>query len=256
MKAVILAAGRGTRIDEVTHGVPKCLLSFGPRTILDCQIQGLLHAGISKVVIVVGHNASRIIGHIRLNYTDRLDAFHFVHNDVYATTNNIYSLWLARDWLKGSDFICLNADVLCHPHILAAAAKGRGLVSMVVDPAWRDETMKVIIEGDDVIKMSKGIGREDFSGTYIGITRFSRAATRPLFDEIGGMIGQGLVNDFFNAAVQRLVDRGLRVSPTYTRGLPWAEVDDGSDYQFALKNVSPRLPWGHANACEAIPAFA
>ncbi|HET8546623.1 MAG TPA: NTP transferase domain-containing protein, partial [Bryobacteraceae bacterium] len=161
MKAVILAAGKGTRIHEVTHGQPKCLLSFGTRTILDWQIQGLLSAGISKVAIVVGHNADSVVNHVELNYADRSHRFHFIQNPEYDKTNNIYSLWLAQDWLRRSDFLCLNADVLCHPGILAAAAKGPGLVSMVIDPAWRDETMKVVIRQGRVLRMSKGIAHTD-----------------------------------------------------------------------------------------------
>ena len=256
MKAVILAAGRGTRINEVTHGLPKCLLAFGDRTILDCQIQGLRNAGVTDIAIVVGHNASRIVDHLGLAYADRLETFHVVCNPEYETTNNIYSLWMASHWLKGSDFLCLNADVLCHPKILTAAVAGRGLISMVVDPAWRDETMKVIIRQGRVIRMSKAISREDFSGTYIGITRFSRAITRSLFDEISGMLEQGRVNEFFNVAVQRLVDRGLVVKPTCIKGLPWAEVDDPADYRFALGNVYPRLPWGSPPAYEPVAAVA
>ena len=73
---------------------------------------------------------------------------------------------------------------------------------MVIDPAWRDETMKVVIHDGRVLRMSKGVARTDFSGTYIGITHFSREINPVIFAEIGSMIAEGRVNDFFNAAVQ------------------------------------------------------
>ena len=183
MNAVILAAGRGTRIEPVIHGCPKCLLEFGGRTILDCQIEGLWAAGVSRIGIVIGHNGSRIVEHIGRTYTGCLDSFHFITNPAFATTNNIYSLWMAREWAELDDFLCLNADVLCHPDILLPAVATQRQVSMIVDPGWRDETMKVLIRDGNVARMSKAISRDEYSGTYIGITTFSREITAPLFRE-------------------------------------------------------------------------
>ena len=240
MKAVILAAGRGTRIERVTHGTPKCLIKFGGRTILDYQIQGLWSAGVSDIAIVVGHKRDRIVDHVTRAYRDNLDSFTFVENPSFATTNNIHSLWMARDWVGASEFLCLNADVLCDPDILLASGSTRE-VSMIVDPDWRDETMKVVIRGGNIVRMTKGISRSEYSATYIGITRFSGRIAPVLFAEIGTMIAEGRVNEFFNVAVQQLVDRGLRVGFTSTRGLPWAEVDDEPDLQFARTVVYPHL---------------
>jgi choline kinase len=240
MKAVILAAGRGTRIEKVTHGAPKCLIEFGGRAILDYQIHGLWNAGISDIAIVIGHNGNRIVDHVARSYGDSLDRFTFLENPSFATTNNIYSLWIARDWVGWSDFVCLNADVLCDPDILLPTGNTRH-VSMIVDPEWRDETMKVIIRDGNVVRMSKGISRSEYSASYIGVTRFSRPIAPALFAEIGSMIRKGRVNEFFNAAVQQLVDRGLPVRFTSTRGLPWAEVDDEADLQYARTAVYPHL---------------
>ncbi|MFB3902049.1 MAG: NTP transferase domain-containing protein [Acidobacteriota bacterium] len=241
MKAVILAAGRGTRIETVTHGMPKCLLDFGGRTILDCQIEGLLAAGVSEIGIVIGHNGYQIVDHLARTFSNCFDSFRFIHNPLFATTNNIYSLWLAGDWIGLDSFLCLNADVLCHPAVLLPAVSGKAPVSMIVDPQWRDETMKVVIRNQSVVQMSKSISRAEYSATYIGITAFSRQVTPLLFHEIGRMLGEGQVDQFFNAAVQRLVDRGLHVGFVRTRGLPWAEIDDPADLQFARSFVFPRL---------------
>lgn len=242
MKAVILAAGRGTRIDAITHGVPKCLLEFGGRAILDYQIEGLWEAGVSEIGVVVGHNGSRIIEHISRVFGDCPGLFHFMHNPAFATTNNIYSLWMAREWVRSSDFLCLNADVLCHPAILWPAMRAEHPVAMIVDPDWRDETMKVVLRDGNVVRMGKSISREEYSATYVGITAFSRQVVPCLFGEIRSMVAEGAVNEFFNAAVQHLVERGLHVGATSTGGLPWAEIDDAADLQFAASRVYPRLP--------------
>jgi len=242
MRAVILAAGRGTRIEQVTHGLPKCLLEFGGRAILDYQIEGLWAAGISRIGIVVGHNGYQIVEHVGRTFSDYLDSFHFMHNPAFASTNNIYSLWLSREWVESGDFLCLNADVLCHPDILLPAVAAGCAVSMIVGPEWRDETMKVLIQNGNVVRMGKSISRAEYSATYIGITAFSRRIAAALFDEIGTMVAEGHVNEFFNAAVQRLVERGLQVGFISTQSLPWAEIDDAADLQFAKSNVYPRLP--------------
>jgi choline kinase len=241
MRAVILAAGRGTRIQSVTNGTPKCLIEIDGRTILENQIEGLWSAGVSKIAVVIGHNGHLIVNRAKQLYKDCFHSLTFIENPEYAVTNNIYSLWMARHWARSSDFLCLNADVLCHPNILLPE-RHWSLASMIVDPAWRDETMKVIIRKGQIVKMSKGISRADYSATYIGITAFSRHIAPVLFDEIEKMIAEGRVNEFFNAAVQRLIDRGLRVGFESTRGLPWAEVDDETDLEFARTAVSPRLP--------------
>jgi len=242
MKAIILAAGRGTRIEAVTHGAPKCLIDFGGTTILDNQIEGLWAAGISRIGIVVGHNADQIVEHIGRTYGDHLDSFDFIYNHAFAKTNNIYSLWLAREWVQSESFLVLNADVLCHPAILLPAVASRRPASMIVDPAWREETMKVIVRKGRIVRMSKGIPRSEYSATYLGITAFRRPVVNQLFNEIGAMVGEGRVNEFFNAAVQRLVDRGLDVGFTSANGLPWAEIDDPADLLYAQTSVAPLMP--------------
>jgi len=101
--------------------------------------------------------------------------------------------------------------------------------------------MKVIIHGDRVMQMSKKISRERFSGTYIGITIFARAIQARFFHKMSMLISAGRVNEFFNIAVQELVDEGVHVGYTSTDGLAWAEIDDPTDLSFAQQNVFPQL---------------
>jgi L-glutamine-phosphate cytidylyltransferase len=243
MKALILAAGRGTRIRS-THGErPKCLISFDGEAILDHQINGLLAAGIGEIGIVVGYQSEQILSHVCERYGRNLQRFQFLFNPRFAETNNIYSLWVARKWLQGSPFICLNADVLCDPEVLRPAVRTTAPISMIVDPEWRDETMKVIIRDGRVVQMSKAITREQFSGTYIGITTFSAEVQPRFFRSMHKVISAGRVHEFFNVAVQDLVDQGIVVASTTTAGFPWAEIDDPADLAFAREHVFPRLQY-------------
>jgi len=243
MKAIILAAGQGTRIRAAHGECPKCLIRFDQTgwTILDQQIDALLWSGVEAIGIVVGYEKDQIIRHVTRNYRGSLYRFRFIENPMFAETNNIYSLWMARTWLKNSSFVVLNADVAFDAQILPPAMKSRAPITMIVDPEWRDETMKVIIAGNRVVRMSKQISQHDFSATYIGITVVDAAANGRLFARIGELIRGGEGRVFFNAAVQQLADEGLRVGYSETEGLPWAEIDDPGDLAFARINVFPSL---------------
>src|SRR6201984_1409535 len=241
MKAVILAAGQGTRIRSVHGEHPKCLIEVDDATILDHQLQALSMAGINEVAIVVGYEKEQIIAHVRSKELSYKKCIYFIENMPFAITNKIYSLWLAIDWLRGDSFIVLNADVIFDPEILDLAMRLQAPISMIVDPLWRDETMKVIIVDDHVTKMSKKISREAFSGTYIGITVFSKAIQDRFFHKMQDVIAAGRVNEFLNVAVQELANEGVPIGYTGTDGLPWAEIDDPVDLTFAQRNVFPQL---------------
>ncbi len=241
MKAVILAAGQGTRIRSVHGERPKCLIEVDESTILDHQLEALSLAGINDVAIVVGYEKEQIKTHVDRRNPGSRQRIQFIENPAFAITNNIYSLWLATEWLHGDSFICLNADVIFDPEILRSAVRSGAPISMIVDPLWRDETMKVVIEGDRVLRMNKKISREEFSGTYIGITIFHCAIQERFFGRMNDRISKGQVNVFFNAAVQELADEGVHVGFTSTDGLPWAEIDDPLDLTFAQQTVFPQL---------------
>jgi choline kinase len=243
MKALILAAGRGTRIRSIHGKHPKCLIRFNDNksTILDHQIDNLFSVGVANIGIVVGYEKDQIIRHVIENYRDEQYRFCFIENPAFATTNNIYSFWLAQTWLNKEPFVCLNADVVFDPRILIPAIESVAPITMIVDPKWRDETMKVIVSGDRVVRMGKRILQSALSGTYIGITSFAAGVQEELFAKIDNLIRTGHYNEFFNVAVQELADEGVRVGFTSTGDLPWAEIDDPGDLAFARTNVFPRL---------------
>lgn len=241
MKALILAAGQGTRIRPIHGRHPKCLIRVDDRTILDHQLQSLGFAGIHEIVIVVGYEKEQIIQHVHSTYRDHSLKVSFVDNPSFAVTNNIYSLWLAQELLWEESFICLNSDVIFDPYVLIPALRSTAPISMIVDPEWRDETMKVISSGNRITHMSKRIPKELFTGTYIGITAFSAQANLQLFAKLNNLVKADRVNEFFNVAVQQLADEGVHVGFTSTGGLPWAEIDDPADLGFAQQHVFPKL---------------
>lgn len=243
MKALILAAGQGTRIRS-THGEhPKCLITLNNSecTILDHQIQNLSMAGIQQIGIVVGYEKEQIIQHMMNHYWGSLKRFRFIENPRFAETSNIYSLWLARDWLKGGSFVALNADVAFDSEILPPALSSTAPITMIVDRGWRDETMKVAIHGDRITRLSKQMTREDFSATYIGIAVFNTRIVDRFLQEIDRLVYQGQKDVFFNMGVQQLIDDGVRVGYSETGGRPWTEIHDAGDLALARLYVFPKL---------------
>jgi choline kinase len=243
MKALILAAEQGIRIRPLHSDLPKCLIQFNhsTRTILDQQIDNLFSCGIRDVGIVVGYEKDRIIRHVTANYWGNLSRFRFIENPEFAETNSIYSLWLAREWLRGDSFVCMNANVVFDSRILPPALNSPVPINMIVDTAWRDEAMKVVVSGTRVTRISEQITRGEFGGTYVGITTFAAGIQKRLFAGIADLIETGHEKESFNAAVQQLADEGFHVGFTSTLNLPWTEIGDPGDLAFARLYVFPKL---------------
>jgi choline kinase len=172
--------------------------------------------------IILSAKVSGVQDLITKNHWGSLQRFKFIENARFLETNNIYSLWLAREWLKGDSFVALSADVACDPEILPPAMVSTAPITMIVDPAWRDETMKVVIENHSIVRMSKQITEREFNATYIGITVFSRSITDRLFEKLDRSISEGQERVFFNVGVQQLVGEGFgsatRLSEAGQRG--------------------------------------
>src|SRR5260370_4527363 len=243
MKALILAAGQGTRFHSAHGDRPKCLIHFNRSTwtILDQQIDGLFFCGVKEIGIVVGYEKDQIIKHVAANYRGNLNRFRFIENPAFAETNNIYSLSLAHEWVRGGSFVCLNADVVFDRRILPPPLNSPAPINMVVDPAWRDESMKVVIAGTRVTRISKQISRSAFGGTYVGITTFAAGIQKRLFAKIADLIETGHEKEPFDEAVKQLADEGVQVGFTTTLDLPWAEIGEPGDLAFARLYVFPKL---------------
>ena len=110
MRAIILAAGVGSRLQALSGGKPKCLVEIGGRPLILHQLEALADHGIGPVLIVAGYKADEV----RSVVGDRAE---FVVNDRYQETNSLYSLWLAREHVDGP-FILLNCDLFFSPEIL------------------------------------------------------------------------------------------------------------------------------------------
>ena len=110
MRAIILAAGGGTRLRPLTNDLPKCLVPLGPQPLVDHQLQALRAVGVEDIVLVVGYLADQVRRHCG-------DSVRYVENRQFATTNSIYSLYVARHELDADTFL-FNCDIIFHVRLL------------------------------------------------------------------------------------------------------------------------------------------
>ena len=235
MKAIILAAGKGTRLDGAAVK-PKCLVEIGGSTLLHRQIDTLRSLNVTKIVVVVGFGAESI--------REECDGeIGFVENAVFAETSSLYSLWLAREHLSDG-FVVLNSDVLFHPQMLSDLLEFNhpdALLISDVDPnPLGDEEMKIKVKDQHVVDISKQIDPLDADGENVGIVKFSASGAKLLVGYMNTLIEAGAVKDWAPRAFLEFA-RNHPLAALSTRGLPWIEIDFPEDYQRAVNEVLPKI---------------
>jgi choline kinase len=238
MKAIILAAGKGSRLNGTAGDKPKCLVELGGMTLIERQIRVLEHADIDDIVVVVGCQADRVraaCGH----------AVTYVENSRFAETNSLYSLWTARALLY-EGFVVLNCDVLFHPalldDLLATHHDAALLIAYREDgqPSFGDEEMKVKVHGDRVVDISKTMDPADADGENLGIVKFGAHSAPHLVATLDRLVADGGLRDWAPRAFREFAqDRPLHA--VGTRGLPWTEIDFPEDYQRAAREILPAI---------------
>ena len=147
MKAIILAAGKGTRMAPYTHDKPKCLLDIGGISILEHQINSIRDCGITEIVIVVGFRFERVEDFLR-SYDGLGVRINTLYNPFYQSTNSLVSLWIARSELD-EDIVVMNGDDVYEMGVLdKALSVGNGEICLPVKkrPRYEREDMKVVVD--------------------------------------------------------------------------------------------------------------
>jgi L-glutamine-phosphate cytidylyltransferase len=248
MKAVILAAGRGGRLRGVMGGRPKCLARIGDSTLLERQIRALKTLGIGPITVVAGYCEADV----RRACPPDMD---IVSNTRHASTNRLYSLWLARHVLEDA-LVVLNCDVLFHPQLMTDLIEARFDDALLTcargaGEAYSAEEMKVHIRQGLVRAIDKELDDDLCDAENLGIGKFSREGAGCLARELNRIVSAGEVR----AWLPRAFDAFSRVRPLHavdSRGLPWIEIDFPEDYWRACSEVLPAI---EENASPCMNAF-
>lgn len=236
MKALILSAGRGRRLWPYTADAPKCLLPIGDSDILGHQLENLVEAGVTQVVLVSGHGLHRMrrrVSAVPEGITVRL-----LFNPFFSISDNLVSLWAARSEMD-QGFVLLNGDNLLHPDILKPLLDAGGDCCLLVQRkgSFGTDDMKVQVTGNRVTRIGKSLPPYQTDAESVGIIHFSAAGAMHLRRALEEVLTQrAAMRRFFVDAIQHLIDLGLAVNWADTGGLPWIDVDTPEDLEFAQQN--------------------
>ena len=235
MQALMLAAGMGCRMGDCTGALAKCMIRINGQTLLERTVEALKLAGISKMVIVVGWHSTQLVKAIQsaMNGIE----FEFVYNSDYATTNNIYSLYLTREQLGRDDTILLESDVVFDRELLRTVVQCPAQDIAVVSKykPWMDGTVVTITEDG---KISAWIEKQEIERQHadlyyktVNIYKFSRRFSQqsyiPCMEEYIRAHGK---SQYYEMVLQELAKAGqLRLSAFILDALKWYEIDTKED---------------------------
>ncbi len=170
MKALILAAGLGTRLAPITDDRPKSLVAVNGTPILFKQIENLYKNGIYDITVISGYKADILKREVHRRYPE----ITILESTNYAVTNNMYSAYLAREVVGGQAFLMMNADVFFDASVIAALMSCDAPDAIVTDVGnYMEESMKVVEKDGRLVQISKAVRPEQAFGVSIDVYKFS-----------------------------------------------------------------------------------
>ena len=241
MIGVILAAGMAKRLRPLTDEKPKCLLEVGGKTLLQRTVDAMLSTGVAELVVVTGYKADMIRDFIAQHYPNIPVVF--LHNADYAHNNNIYSLWMSGQVVRGREVLLMDSDILCDPETVHRVASQEGSALALNRHELGEEEMKIVVdENNCIMEISKTCRVEDAIGESVGIEKMSAEYTEALFRELDQMIlGEGLIDIFYERAFERLIPQGHTFRVVDTTDLFSYELDTPEDYERAQTLWPPTM---------------
>ena len=227
MKAVILAAGMGKRLQKVSGGLPKSMIKIGKSSIIHHQLESCMNVGITNFVIVLGYKIEQLKAHILEKIS--AEQVTFIENPIYDSTNTLHSLWLTREHLN-DDFIYFNADVLFQSGLLKKISESSQYSQLLLETkSCAEEEVKMIINEDmRIMEISKQLPIPKCAGEFIGIGKFNKDILGRFVQHLQFGVENGQSNNYFEFAVDLLAkDVILKAVPT--DGVPCIEIDFPED---------------------------
>ena len=239
MQALMLAAGMGKRLGAYTNNQTKCMVKVGGKTLLEHAADALRMAGITRFVIVVGYEGEKLMDFAR----DKLSDFdlEFVVNADYAATNNIYSLYLAREQLMADDTILLESDLIYEPRLISELIRdpAPNMVAVAKYEHWMDGTVTLL---DDNGVIREFVEKKDFSFSSadkyyktVNVYKFSRQfSTDQYVPFLSAYIRAYGANQYYEMVLKALAHLPFAGLRAFEMGrMKWYEIDDVQDLDIA-----------------------
>jgi choline kinase len=239
MRAIIIAAGKGTRLWPLTKNTPKSLLDVGQGlTLLEAQLHSLAENNIHDVVIIVGYRAEQIEAKVK-EYEKDFN-IRTVYNPFYDCSNNLLSVWMARHFMD-QDFITINGDDMFTPEVIRTLLQSQENITMVIDEKeqYDDDDMKIVKANGQVLKVSKQIPIAEANGESVGIIKFSGHGPQIYVHMLEEMVRHPENrNVFYLQAIQQIINKGYPVHYVVCNPNDWGEIDFHPDLMMIREYVS------------------
>ncbi len=249
MIGVILAAGMAKRLRPLTDTKPKCLLEVGGKTLLERTVRAMQQAGITEFVVVTGYCADQIRDFLTAWSASSAQQdgasthFTFLHNADYEHNNNIYSLWMAGEVVRGRDFLLMDSDILCDPAAVVRIAQQTEPALALNRHECGEEEIKIIVDADNrITEINKTCNPALAIGESVGIEKMTAAYSTALYKELDKMIqDEGLVDVFYERCFERLIPQGHTFRVVDTTSYFSYELDTPEDFQKAQELMPKEL---------------
>jgi choline kinase len=247
MRAIILAAGRGLRLQQPEdQQLPKCLLPFGGMTLLERHLRMLKTAGIEEIVLALGFRHERVVAALdELRWSPRPE---IVLNPGFELGSVLTVHTVAEAMTRGGDVFLMDADVLYDERIMRALVRGRNPVNRVLidrDFEAGEEPVKLCVSGGVPVELRKRVAADlayDTIGESIGFFRFDHIAARRLAAIVADYVESGRAHMPHEEAVRDLLQERTQVFEVVdVTGAPWIEIDYVDDVARAARDVLPQL---------------
>jgi len=225
--ALLLAAGTGSRLLPLTKKSPKCLTMVNETSILERLINSLNQHGFKRLVVVTGHLEDCIrnyletrAGNIKIEY---------IFSPLYKTTNNIYSLWMARKVIN-EPFLLIESDLVFDPSLLADMLYPDRIAIAHMQPWLNGSTVTIDPSNrvDAFYNSSKGKTRDRYK--TVNIYSLSLSSWHRVIQELDHYIWAGKVNNYYEAVFQQMVaENKLSFQAVFFDHKPWYEIDTLAD---------------------------
>lgn len=240
MQALMLAAGLGKRLAKYTKDNTKCMVEVAGEKLIDRAITAIKKAGIHRFVIVTGYKGDNLKKYILDNYSGQLD-FVFIDNKDYATTNNIYSFYLAKEELKKDDVILLESDIIFDEDLIkdVLESEDKDIVTVAKYESWMDGTCVTLEENNHIKKfIEKARFLYEYVDKYyktVNIYKFSREFVNniyiPFLETYMKMYGLNCYYETPLKYICKLPEISFKAFTMDDR--PWYEIDDAQDLDIA-----------------------
>lgn len=237
MQAIIMAAGKGSRLGKLTEKLPKSLVEIKGNSLLNINISMLHKFNIRDILIVTGFQHNKIV-----EATKTIQGIEIVYNPFFEFANVIGSYFMGMSKLH-DDFVYLHADTICDMDIFEEMMTRDGDIVLPIDESDCDEeAMKVLIKKGTIIAISKEIAPSEASGEFLGIAKFKRKVIEDLNLATTDVLKEQLYASYFEEAIQRVLDKKkYDVEVIKTNGRFWKEIDFIEDLEYAKNHISRGL---------------